>query len=58
MDLAQESAEDFVKKYLVDAMNARAVLVGASFRFGHKQLGDVGLLRELGRRWQFEVSAS
>jgi riboflavin kinase/FMN adenylyltransferase len=55
VDLAQESAEDFVKKYLVDTMNARAVLVGASFRFGHKQLGDVGLLRELGRRWQFEV---
>jgi riboflavin kinase/FMN adenylyltransferase len=54
-DLAQESAEDFVKKYLVDAMRARAVLVGASFRFGHKQLGDVGLLRELGRRWGFEV---
>ena len=54
-ELAQESAEDFVKKYLVDAMRARAVLVGGSFRFGHKQLGDVELLRELGRRWGFEV---
>jgi riboflavin kinase / FMN adenylyltransferase len=54
-ELAQASAEDFVKKYLVDAMRARAVLVGASFRFGHKQLGDVELLRELGLRWGFEV---
>jgi riboflavin kinase/FMN adenylyltransferase len=54
-DLAQERAEDFVKKYLVDTMRARAVLVGASFRFGHKQLGDVELLRGLGRRWGFEV---
>ena len=54
-DLAQESAEDFVKKYLVDTMSARAVLVGATFRFGHKQMGDVELLRELGRRWGFEV---
>jgi riboflavin kinase/FMN adenylyltransferase len=53
--LAQASAEDFVKKYLVDTMRARAVLVGASFRFGHKQLGDVKLLRELGRRSGFEV---
>ena len=53
--LAQESAEDFVKKYLVDTMRTRFVLVGAGFRFGHKQLGDVGLLRELGRRWGFEV---
>jgi riboflavin kinase / FMN adenylyltransferase len=53
--LAQASAEDFVKKYLVESMRARAVLVGASFRFGHKQLGDVELLRELGLRWGFEV---
>jgi len=53
--LAQASAEDFAKKYIVDTMHARAVLVGASFRFGHKQLGDVELLRELGRRSGFEV---
>jgi riboflavin kinase/FMN adenylyltransferase len=36
-------------------MRAQAVLVGASFRFGHKQLGDVELLKELGQRWGFEV---
>ncbi len=53
--LAQASAEDFAKQYLVDTMRARAVLVGASFRFGHKQLGDVNLLIELGQRWGFEV---
>jgi riboflavin kinase/FMN adenylyltransferase len=54
-ELAQASAEGFVKEFLVDTMRARAVLVGASFRFGHKQLGDVELLKELGRRWGFEV---
>ncbi len=54
-ELAQASAEDFVKKYLVETLRGRAVLVGAGFRFGHKQLGDVELLRELGRRWGFEV---
>jgi riboflavin kinase / FMN adenylyltransferase len=54
-ELARASAEDFAKKYLVDTMRARAVLVGASFRFGHKQLGDVELLKELGRKWGFEV---
>ena len=54
-ELAQGSAEDFVKKYLVDTMRARSVLVGAGFRFGHKQLGDVEMLSELGRRWGFEV---
>ena len=54
--LAQASAEDFAKRYLVDTMRARAVLVGASFRFGHKQLGDVELLTQLGHRWGFEVA--
>ncbi|MFZ3216866.1 MAG: bifunctional riboflavin kinase/FAD synthetase [Candidatus Acidiferrales bacterium] len=53
--LAKASAQDFAKKYLVDTMRARAVLVGASFRFGQKQMGDVELLKELGRQWGFEA---
>lgn len=53
--LAQVTAEDFVQRYLVQTMRAKAVLVGGSFRFGHRQAGDVSLLRELGKRWGFEV---
>ena len=53
--LAKVSAEDFARTYLVDTMRARAVFVGANFRFGHKQAGDVKLLQEFGRRWDFEV---
>src|SRR5271170_986197 len=54
-ELAQASAEEFAKKYLVETMRARVVLVGATFRFGHKQLGNVELLKELGRKWEFAV---
>jgi riboflavin kinase/FMN adenylyltransferase len=53
--LAKVSAEDFARTYLVDTLHARAVFVGANFRFGHKQAGDVKLLEEFGRRWDFEV---
>jgi riboflavin kinase/FMN adenylyltransferase len=53
--LAKVSAEDFARTYLVDTLRARAVFVGANFRFGHKQAGDVKLLEEFGRRWDFEV---
>lgn len=53
--LAKVSAEDFARIYLVDTLHAHAVFVGANFRFGHKQAGDVNLLEELGRRWDFEV---
>jgi riboflavin kinase/FMN adenylyltransferase len=53
--LAKVSAEDFVRHYLVEILRARAVMVGGNFRFGHRQLGDVKRLEELGRRWNFEV---
>ena len=54
-DLAQLSPEDFVKRLLVDRLGARAVLVGDNFRFGHKQAGDVAVLRDLGLRYGFET---
>jgi len=53
--LAKVSAEDFARTYLVDTLRARGVFIGANFRFGHKQAGDVKLLEEFGRRWDFEV---
>jgi riboflavin kinase / FMN adenylyltransferase len=53
--LAQVTGKDFVQRYLVETMQAKAVLVGETFRFGHRQAGDVNLLRELGKRWGFEV---
>lgn len=54
-ELAKVSAEDFARVYLVETLNARAVMVGGNFRFGHRQAGDVKLLEELGRRQNFEV---
>jgi riboflavin kinase/FMN adenylyltransferase len=53
--LAEMTAENFVKRFLVDTMCAEAALVGGNFRFGHQQAGDVKLLEELGARWDFEV---
>jgi riboflavin kinase/FMN adenylyltransferase len=52
-ELASMSAEDFVRRILVDTMAAQAVLVGGNFRFGHGGAGDVKLLVELGKRWRF-----
>jgi riboflavin kinase / FMN adenylyltransferase len=53
-ELAKVTAEDFVKRFVVDTLRARAVMVGGNFRFGHRQAGDVKMLGELGRRWGFE----
>ena len=53
--LSKMGAEEFVQKYLAETMKAREVLVGENFRFGHKQKGDVAMLRSLGQRFGFEV---
>jgi riboflavin kinase / FMN adenylyltransferase len=55
LELAQVSAKDFVETFLVRAMGAKALLVGESFRFGHRQEGDVALLEKLGDKFGFEV---
>ena len=54
-ELSQLSPEDFVDEILVRQLHVRAVVVGDNFHFGHRQLGDVKFLRELGMRYGFEV---
>ncbi|GAA2373649.1 riboflavin kinase [Gordonia sp. QH-12] len=55
--LAAQSPEDFVHSVLVEELHAAEVVVGDNFTFGHKALGDVPKLRELGERFGFEVTA-
>src|SRR6266478_6108386 len=55
LDLARLSPQEFVDQILVRGLHVRAVLVGENFRFGHRQGGDVALLRELGARHGFAV---
>lgn len=55
--LAGMSAEDFVRKVLIQKLHARSVAVGANFRFGRGAEGDAAFLLELGRRSGVVVSA-
>lgn len=55
MELARLEPVDFVEKILVRDLRVAAILVGENFRFGHRQSGNVKLLRELGQRLGFEV---
>jgi riboflavin kinase/FMN adenylyltransferase len=54
-EMADWAPETFVTRVLVDALHARAVVVGVNFRFGKRAAGDVALLQELGRRDGFEA---
>lgn len=51
--LSSMSAQDFVRRTLVDRLQAREVWIGPAFRFGHKRGGDIALLREMGAHLGF-----
>jgi len=52
---SKESAEDFVTEVLVGCLNAKAVVVGEDFHFGHQRRGNVALLADMGAELGFEV---
>jgi len=52
---ANETAEAFVTRELVDGLDARLVVVGEDFHFGHGRKGNVALLAEMGSVAGFEV---
>jgi len=54
-EIAALTPDDFVRVILADRLNARAVLVGANFRFGKRAAGDAGMLEQLGERYSFET---
>ena len=54
-EIAAWAPEEFVDRILVDALHARAVVVGANFRFGAKAAGEVATLVEAGLSRDFET---
>ena len=54
-ELAALTPEEFARQVLVARLDARAVLVGDNFRFGHRHAGNVRVLVELGHKLGFET---
>lgn len=54
-ELASVEAEDFVQRFIVDALGASAVVVGEDFHFGKGRKGSPSFLREQGEQHGFEV---
>ena len=54
-EVARLSPEEFVRDIVTGRLGARAALVGANFRFGHRHAGDLHTLQELGRRFGCET---
>lgn len=54
-EFSQLPAEEFVRTVLVDGLHAAAVVIGENFRFGHKAVGNVAFLGELGEKYEFDA---
>ncbi|GIG27972.1 bifunctional riboflavin kinase/FAD synthetase [Cellulomonas marina] len=52
---ARQSPEEFVRRYLVEALGARVVVVGRDVRFGWQNSGDLATMRALGEGLGFVV---
>jgi riboflavin kinase/FMN adenylyltransferase len=52
---AQTAAEEFVKRIICDALQAKGVLWGFDCAFGRNREGDITLLRRLGQKLGFTV---
>ncbi|MEE2569457.1 bifunctional riboflavin kinase/FAD synthetase [Pseudarthrobacter sp. J64] len=55
LDLASLTPEEFVGQYLVDTLHARQVVIGHDARFGRGNSGDLDTMKELGRKFGFDV---
>jgi riboflavin kinase / FMN adenylyltransferase len=54
-DVASMKPQDFVKEILIDKLDAKMVVVGSDFHFGHNRQGNVDLLKELSLKYGFEL---
>lgn len=56
--LASMPAETFVRRILVEGLQARWITVGEDFRFGSDRSGDVALLQRMGAELGFELAVA
>ncbi|GAA0735011.1 bifunctional riboflavin kinase/FAD synthetase [Clostridium oceanicum] len=53
-DYMEMSPEEFITN-IIRFYNAKGIVVGFNFRFGYKNLGDVGLLKKLSEKLNFKL---
>lgn len=54
-EFADLSADEFVKKILVDQFNIGKIIIGYDHRFGKNRLADIHDLIEFGKKYHFDV---
>jgi riboflavin kinase/FMN adenylyltransferase len=57
LELSRLSPREFAREVLVERLDAKVVIVGENFRFGHQRAGDLPALRALGDELGFDAHA-
>lgn len=47
--------EEFIKDILVEQLGGKIIVVGHDFRFGHNRAGDIQLLKQLSKKYDYKV---
>lgn len=55
-DFARTDPEDFIKKFLVDKVNVKWIIVGHNYAFGKGKKGTPDLLRRRGKKYGYGLS--
>jgi len=55
-EFSQLTSEEFVKKYIIDSIGVKEIVIGHDHRFGKGRGGDEQTLREMGKEFDFELS--
>jgi len=54
-EFALTSSEEFLKKYIVDPFDLKAIVIGYDHHFGKDRKGNLDFLKDMGNKYGFEV---
>lgn len=55
LQTASLEAKDFIQQVLVNQLDAKVIVVGSDYRFGHNRVGDVKMLQDYADEYGYEV---
>jgi riboflavin kinase / FMN adenylyltransferase len=56
-DFSQLTSDEFIKKFILQKIGASHMVIGHDHKFGKDRLGDEQKLREVGKQYNFDVTA-
>jgi riboflavin kinase / FMN adenylyltransferase len=55
-EFSKQSPEDFVKKYLIEGIGLKEIVIGYDHHFGKERDGNFELLQKMGKKFNFSVT--